>query len=139
MEKAQEAVELEQAAQLEAKLRRQEFTLEDFFGQLQQIKKMGPLQDLLAMMPGNMTKAFKGLQVDEKALVRVEAIINSMTPGERRHPHILNGSRRKRIAMGSGTSVQEVNRLLNQFEMIQKMFKSMKRSGGRSMKMPFGF
>jgi len=139
VEKAQEAVELEQAAQLEAKLRRQEFTLEDFFGQLQQIKKMGPLQDLLAMMPGNMTKAFKGLQVDEKALVRVEAIINSMTPGERRHPHILNGSRRKRIAMGSGTSVQEVNRLLNQFEMIQKMFKSMKRSGGRSMKMPFGF
>ncbi len=139
VERAQEAVELEQAAQLEAKLRRQEFTLEDFFGQLQQIKKMGPLQDLLAMIPGNMTKAFKGLQVDEKALVRVEAIINSMTPGERRHPHILNGSRRKRIALGSGTSVQEVNRLLNQFEMIQKMFKSMKRGGGKSMKMPFGF
>ncbi len=139
VEKAQEAVELEQSAQLEAKLRRQEFTLEDFFGQLQQIKKMGPLQDLLAMMPGNMTKAFRGLQVDEKALVRVEAIINSMTPGERRHPHILNGSRRKRIALGSGTSVQEVNRLLNQFEMIQKMIKSMKRGGGKSMKMPFGF
>jgi signal recognition particle subunit SRP54 len=139
VEKAQESIDNQRAVRLEEKLRRQEFTIEDFFEQLQQIKKMGPLQDLLAMMPGTMTKAFKGLQVDDRALVRVEAIINSMTYQERRHPHVLNGSRRKRIALGSGTSVQEVNRLLNQFEMIQKMIKSMKKSGSRNARMPFGF
>lgn len=139
VEKAQEAVDAEQAARLEKKLRRQEFTLEDFFDQLQQIKKMGPMQDLLGMIPGMQNKALKGLQVDDKALVRVEAIINSMTREERRNPLILNGSRRKRIALGSGTSVQEVNRLINQFNMMQKMIKSMKKGGGRKMAMPFGF
>lgn len=139
VEKAQEAVDLEQAEKLEKKLRRQEFTLEDFFDQLQQIKKMGPLQDLMSMIPGMQNKALKGLQVDDRALVRVEAIINSMTKQERRNPQVLNGSRRKRIALGSGTSVQDVNRLLNQFTMMRKMIKSMKRGGGRKMAMPFGF
>ena len=137
VEKAQESIDEEQAAKLEKKLRRQEFTLEDFLDQLEQIKKMGPLQDILSMMPGMQNKALKNLQVDDRALVRVEAIINSMTRDERRSPQILNGSRRKRIARGSGTSVQDVNRLLNQFDMMRKMMKKMKQ-GGR-MKMPLGF
>ena len=139
VERAQEAVDVEQAEKLEKKLRRQEFTLEDFFDQLQQIKKMGPMQDILGMIPGMQNKALKGLQVDDRALVRVEAIINSMTRDERRNPQVLNGSRRKRIAFGSGTSVQDVNRLLNQFNMMRKMLKTMKRGGGRKMAMPFGF
>ena len=137
VERAQDAVDEEQAAKLEKKLRRQEFTLEDFLDQLQQIKKMGPLQDILAMMPGAQNKMMKNLQVDDKAFVKVEAIINSMTLEERRSPQVINGSRRKRIANGSGTSVQDVNRLLNQFTMMRKMMKKMKQ-GGR-MKMPLGF
>ena len=112
--------------------------MEDFYEQLQQIKKMGPLQDILAMMPGANNKALKNMNVDDKALVHIEAIINSMTPNERRKPNILNGSRRKRIARGSGTSVQEINRLLNQFDMMKKMIKQMNKSGGR-MRMPLGF
>lgn len=140
VEKAQESVDIEQARKLEKRLRRQEFTLEDFFDQLQQIKRMGPLQDLLAMIPGAQSKAFKGLQVDEKALVKVEAMINSMTPQERQKPNVINGSRRKRIALGSGTTVQDINRLLSQFNMIQKMIKSMKKGGGDGrFSMPFGF
>ncbi len=139
VEKAQEAIDQEKAVKLEQKLKRDEFTLEDFYDQLQQIRKMGPLQDLLSLMPGNVTKAMKGVQVDEKNLVRVEAIINSMTPAERRHPHILNASRKKRVAKGSGTSVQDINRLLNQFNMIQKMIKMMKKGGGKGIRMPFGF
>ncbi|MBN1482031.1 signal recognition particle protein [candidate division KSB1 bacterium] len=138
VERAQETIDQEKAATLEKRLRRQEFTLEDFFDQLQQIKKMGPLQDILSMIPGAQNKALKNLNVDEGALVRVEAIINSMTTDERRSPHIINGSRRKRIARGSGTSVQEVNRLLNQFTMMRKMMKQMNRGGGR-MRMPLGF
>lgn len=138
VEKAQDAIDEEKAAKLEKKLRRQEFTLEDFFDQLQQIKKMGPLQDILSMIPGAQNKALKNLQVDDKALVRVEAIINSMTVEERRSPQVINGSRRKRIARGSGTSVQDVNRLLNQFTMMRKMMKQMNRGGGR-MRMPLGF
>ena len=137
VERAQDAIDEEKAAKLEKKLRRQEFTLEDFLEQLQQIKKMGPLQDILAMMPGAQNKMMKNLQVDDKAFVRVEAMINSMTLEERRSPQIINGSRRKRIAGGSGTSVQDINRLLNQFTMMRKMMKKMKQ-GGR-MKMPLGF
>ncbi len=135
VEKAQDNIDTEKAARLEKKLRRQEFTLEDFFDQLQQIKKMGPLQDILTMIPGMRTKALKGLQVDDGALVKVEAIINSMTRHERRRPQIINGSRRKRIAMGSGTTPTDVNRLLNQFTMMKKMIKSMKHG---KMSMPFG-
>ena len=90
------------------------------------------------MIPGMQNKAMKNLQVDDKALVRIEAIINSMTVEERRSPKVINGSRRKRIARGSGTSVQDVNRLLNQFDMMRKMMKQMNKSGGR-MRMPLGF
>ena len=138
VEKAQEAADFEKSATLEKKLRRQEFTLEDFYDQLQQLKKMGSMDQLLGMIPG-MNKAIpKGVQVDEKSLVKTEALINSMTPEERRRPRIIDGSRRRRIAMGSGTSVQDVNRLLKQFEMMQKMFKRMSRPGGRHS-MPFNF
>ncbi|HNW58412.1 MAG TPA: signal recognition particle protein [bacterium] len=138
VEKAQEAVDLDKAVKLEKKLRRAEFNLEDFLDQLQQLKRMGPLQEILAMIPGAQTRAFKGMQVDDKALVRVEAIIHSMTMQERNNPNIINGSRRKRIARGSGTSVQDVNRVLNQFSMIVKMMKTMKH-GGRGMRLPMGF
>ncbi len=138
VEKAQEAVDLEKAVKLEKKLRRAEFNLEDFLDQLQQLKRMGPLQDILTMIPGAQARAFKGMQVDDKALIRVEAIIRSMTARERNNPNILDGSRRKRIARGSGTSVQEVNRVLNQYNMIVKMMKTMKH-GGRGMRLPTSF
>ena len=142
VEKAQETFDVEKAAKLEKRLIKQEFTFEDFLDQLQQIKKMGPLQDLLAMIPGMQGKALKGIQVDDRALIKVEAIINSMTRKERYTPRILNGSRRKRIALGSGTSVQEVNRVINQFDTMRKMMKMMKK-GGRMKQampgMPFGF
>ncbi|MFQ5770002.1 MAG: signal recognition particle protein [bacterium] len=133
VEKAQQAVDEEKARKLEKKLRRQEFTLEDFYDQLQQIKKMGPLEELMQMIPGLGGKAMKDLKVDEGALVYTEAIINSMTPYERRCPNIINGSRRKRIAQGSGTSVQEVNKLLNQFQMMQKMVKKMSKFGMKGL------
>lgn len=139
VEKAQQAVDQEKARKLEKKLRRQEFTLEDFYDQLQQIKNMGPLEELIKMMPGMSGKAMKGLTVDEHALIYIEAIINSMTPEERCRPNIINGSRRKRIAMGSGTSVQEVNKLLNQFQMMQKMVKKMSKFGLKGMPMRFNF
>jgi signal recognition particle subunit SRP54 len=135
VEKAQQSIDQEKAAKLEQKMMRDRFTLIDFYEQLQQVKKMGPLQDVLSMLPGNQ-KALKNMQVDENALVQTEAIINSMTVEERMKPHIINGSRRKRIAHGSGTRVQDVNRLLNQFNMMQKMLKRMKK--GRGMSMPFG-
>lgn len=131
VEKAQVAVDEEQALKLEKKLRRQEFTLEDFLDQLQQVKKMGPLEQLLGMIPGAQGKALKGLKVDDSALIHIEAMINSMTKEERQRPGIINGSRRRRIARGSGTSVQDVNRLLNQFSMMQKMIKKMTRMGPR--------
>jgi signal recognition particle subunit SRP54 len=139
VEKAQEAIDQEKAIKLEKKLSREEFTLEDFYDQLQQIRKMGPLQDILAMMPGQMNKALRGVTVDDQALVTIEAIINSMTKEERRRPNLLNGSRKKRISKGSGTTVQDVNRLINQFNMMQKMIKMMKKGGGKRMRIPFGF
>jgi len=128
VEKAEESVSLEKTRKLEEKLRKQEFNLEDFYDQLQQIKKMGPLDQLLGMMPFGGQK-LKGLTVDEKALVRIEAIINSMTRGERYNPKIVNGSRKKRIAKGSGTSVEDINRLLKQFFQMQKIFKNMAKFG----------
>ena len=139
VEKAQEAIDQEKAIKLERKLSREEFTLEDFYDQLQQVRKMGPLQDILAMMPGQMNKALRGVTVDDKALVMIEAIINSMTKEERRRPNLINGSRKKRISRGSGTTVQDVNRLINQFNMMQKMIKMMKKGGGKRMRIPFGF
>ena len=137
VEKAQESIDQDKAAKLEKKLRKQDFNLEDFYDQLQQIKKMGPLDQLLGMIPG-VGSHMKDVSVDDRSLVPVEAIINSMTVQERQNPKILNGSRRRRIAMGSGTTVQDVNRLLNQFSQMKKMLKNMKRMPFKGMsKMPF--
>ena len=130
IEKAETAITEEQARELEGKMRRAEFSLEDFQEQLQTIKQMGPLSDLLGMIPG-MQQATKALPSDvtEKGLVVTEAIINSMTPQERRTPKVINASRKRRIARGSGTSVQQVNQLLRQFSQMQQMMKRMR--GGR--------
>jgi signal recognition particle subunit SRP54 len=133
VEKAQESVDFAEAEKLEKKLRKESFTFEDFLGQLKQLKKMGPLQNLVDMIPG-MGKQFKGIKVDETGLKRIEAIIHSMTVNERLQPHIIDGSRRRRIADGSGTSVQEVNQLLKQFVAMQKMIKNISR-----MSLPKGF
>lgn len=123
VEKAQQSFDQEKAQQLEQKIRKSQFTLEDFYSQLQEVKKMGPLSQVLSMIPGA-SKLGNVNDVDDKELKYVEAIILSMTVEERQHPGIINGSRRKRIAMGSGTSVQEVNKLLKQFFEMQKMMKN---------------
>jgi signal recognition particle subunit SRP54 len=128
IEKAEEAVSLEEAEQLERKIRLDEFTLEDFRDQLRTIKKMGPLEQILGMLPGmgNLKElAAQRGAVDDKQLARVEAMINSMTPKERRNHALINGSRRKRIARGSGTTVEEINRLLKQFVQMKKMLKQL--------------
>lgn len=138
VEKAQESIDEEQAEKLEKKLREQTFTLGDFLEELKRIKKMGPLDDLLKMVPGMSKAMSKGLAVDPKDLDRIEAIINSMTVEERMKPQIIDGSRRKRVARGSGTSVQAVNRLLKQFQDMKKMMKQMGKMQKR-MKMPFSF
>jgi signal recognition particle subunit SRP54 len=143
IEKAEEAVSIEDAEKLEEKIRKNAFTLEDFRDQLRTIKKMGPLEQILGMLPGmgNLKEmaAARG-QVDDKQLARVEAIINSMTLQERRNHQLINGQRRKRIAKGSGTSVEEVNRLLKQFVQMQKMLKQLGGmagfGGGKKMKRP---
>ena len=142
IEKAQSTFDEESARKLEKKMKKGNFDFEDFLSQLQQMKKMGPIGDLLGMIPGlGNQKALKDVQVDEKEFVRLEAIIQSMTLKERRDPNLINGSRKKRIAAGSGTSVQEVNKLLKQFEQTKKLMKQfsgmdkrMKRGG---MRMPF--
>lgn len=124
IEKAQSAVDEEKAKDLERKMRTLSFTFDDFLDQLQQVRNMGPLEDMLSMLPGTgQMKSLKNIQVDEKQLVRVEAIIRSMTPQEKSHPEILNANRRKRIAKGSGTTVQDVNRLIKQFGDMKKMMK----------------
>lgn len=138
VEKAQESIDLEQAQKLEKKIRKEQFNLEDFYEQLQQIKKMGPLEHILGMIPG-VGKQLKGLQIDDRAFVHVEAIINSMTPKERQKPEILNGSRRRRIARGSGTTVQEVNQLMRQFGDMKKMMKRMKKMKFRKGSLPGTF
>jgi len=124
VEKVQQQVDEKQAEKLEKRLRRNEFTLEDFMDQLKEIKKMGSLKDVLSMIPG-VSGAVRNATIDDKALVRIEAIINSMTISEREKPHIIDGRRRKRIAAGSGTTVQEINRLLKQFSEMQRMFKTL--------------
>lgn len=129
-EKAQEQFDEDQAAQLEKKMRKNQFTLEDFYSQLQAIKKMGPLSSVMEMIPG-LGKAMRGVEIDDNSFVKIEAIIQSMTPEERNKPAIINGSRRKRIASGSGTTVQDVNRLLKQFTDMQKMMKRLTRGGMR--------
>lgn len=142
VEKAQQQFDEAEAKELEDKIRKNEFTLEDFLQQLRQIKKMGSLRDLLGMLPG-MDKALRNVQIDDKAFSRVEAIILSMTKNERHNPKIINGSRRRRIALGSGTQVQDINRLLKQFEEMQRMMKQMTKGNTKNMlrnlKMPTGF
>jgi signal recognition particle subunit SRP54 len=126
IEKAEAAIDQDSAARLQQKIRSNEFTLEDFRDQLKTIRKMGPLEQIMGMLPGlGHIKALAENKPDEKQMSRVEAIINSMTPSERRKQHIINGSRRKRIAKGAGTTVEEVNRLLKQFVQMQKMLKAL--------------
>ena len=132
VERAQEQFDVEQARKLHKKIAKNQFNLNDFFEQIQQVKKMGNIKDLAGMIPG-MGKALKNVNVDDNVFKGIEAIIRSMTPQERENPDILNGSRRKRIALGSGTSIQEVNRLIKQFEDAKKMMKMV--SGGNPMKM----
>ncbi|GAE29217.1 signal recognition particle protein [Alkalihalobacillus hemicellulosilyticus] len=125
IEKAQTNIDEEKAKQLEKKMRTMDFTFEDFLEQLDQVRNMGPLDELLNMMPGMNKKGMKDLQVDEKQVGKVEAIVRSMTTKEKQEPSIINASRRRRIAKGSGTSIQDVNRLLKQFEDMKKMMKQM--------------
>ncbi|MGI6201627.1 MAG: signal recognition particle protein [Christensenellales bacterium] len=141
IEKAQSAFDEKQAEKLEQKLRSQTFTLEDFLDQLRQVKKMGSMDELLGMLPGVKPGQLKDVNVDEKQMARTEAVILSMTPQERENPGILNYSRRKRIAAGSGTTVTDVNRLIKQFDMTKQMMKQFTGKGkkGKRGRMPFGF
>lgn len=132
VEKAQEQFDAEEAKKLQKKISRNQFNFNDFLNQIQQIKKMGNIKDLASMIPG-VGKALKDVDIDDDAFKGVEAIIYSMTPAEREHPEIINGSRRMRIAKGSGTTVQEVNRLLKQFEESKKMMKMLS-SGSKMMR-----
>ena len=141
IEKAEAAYDAKNAKDIEKKLREQTFTLDDFLDQMKQLKKMGNIEQLVGMMPGVKPGALKDAQIDEKQMGRTEAIILSMTKAERMKPEIINGSRRKRIAKGSGTSVEEVNRLLKQFDQMKKMMKQLTGMGKRrmfgGMKLPF--
>jgi signal recognition particle subunit SRP54 len=140
IEKAQATFDQDKAKEMERKLRQQDFTLEDFLEQLNQMKSMGPLEDILGMLPGmGQAKQLKNLQVDEKELKHVEAIIQSMTVEERRNPELINGSRKRRIAQGSGTRVQDVNRLLKQFADARKMMKQLGDMAGGAKKGKKGF
>jgi signal recognition particle subunit SRP54 len=139
IEKAEKTFDAEQAQQLQEKLFRDDFTLEDFRDQLTQIKKMGSLEQILSMLPGmGKFKQLRHLKPDDRELVRTEAIINSMTPEERRKYTIINASRRKRIAKGSGTSVQEVNRLLKNYAQMRKMLQKLTKGGKGGIRMPRG-
>jgi signal recognition particle subunit SRP54 len=129
IEKAEEAIDKKQAVEMQRKLIENDFTLEDFRDQIRQIRKLGPLESLLGMMPDmGILKDLKNVKIDEKEVTHIVAIIDSMTPHERANHMIINGSRRRRIAKGSGTSVQEVNQLLKQYSQARKMMKSF--SGG---------
>lgn len=132
VEKAQEQFDEEEARKLQKKIAKNQFNFNDFLKQIQQIKKMGNVKDLMGMIPG-MGKALKDTDIDDDAFKSIEAIIHSMTPGERENPKLLNGSRRKRIARGSGNDIQEVNRLIKQFAETSKMMKAMTSGGGRNM------
>lgn len=151
IEKAQSGIDAEKAKELEKKMRNAEFTFDDFLDQMEQVKKMGPLDQIMEMMPGmNKMKGLKDMKVDERQLGRVEAIVKSMTKEEKRKPEILNAQRRKRIAAGSGTSIQDVNRLIKQFDDMRKMMKQfssmmgpkgpkgLKGKLGKGFKFPFG-
>ncbi|MTI32173.1 signal recognition particle protein [Xanthovirga aplysinae] len=129
VERAQQTFDEEEAQRLNKKIRQNQFNFDDFLGQLQQIKKMGNIKDLVGMLPG-VGKAVKDLDIDDDSFKPIEAIIRSMTPLEREKPEILNGTRRKRIATGSGTSIQQVNNLLKQFNDMRKVMKTMNKMGG---------
>jgi signal recognition particle subunit SRP54 len=135
VERAQEQYDEEEAKRLQKKIQKNQFDFNDFMSQIQQIKKMGNLKELASMIPG-VGKAIKDIDIDDNAFKSIEAIINSMTPKERTNPEILNGSRRTRIAKGSGTNIQEVNRLLKQFEQTRKMMKMVTGSKMGKMMMP---
>lgn len=138
IDKAQQAFDDKQAKELEEKLRKNKFTLSDFLLQMQQIRQMGPLDNLLGMMPGMNAGAMKNVSVDEKQIDRIQAIILSMTPEEREDPSIINAKRKIRIANGSGTKVEAVNRLLKQFSQMNQLFKQMNSKKGRNMFRGFG-
>ncbi len=133
VEKAEKVMDAKKAEKLEEKLQKQSFTLDDFKDQLNQLRNMGPLNQLMGMMPGMNKKMLKGMNLDDRQLMWTEAIINSMTPAERNNPNIIDGSRRMRIAKGSGRNVQEVNQLIKQYFALQKMMKKMGK-----MKLPAG-
>ena len=140
IEKAEAAYDEKNALELEKKLREQTFTLDDFLDQMRQLKKMGNLESILGMLPGVKAGSLKDAQIDEKQMGRIEAMILSMTKEERMKPEIINGSRRKRIAAGSGTTVEDLNKLLRQFDQMKKMMKQlsgMGKRGMRGMKLPF--
>lgn len=136
VERAQNTFDAEEAAKLQKKMRKNQFDFEDFLKQLNQIKKMGNIKDLMAMIPG-VGKAIKDIDIDDDSFKGIEAIIQSMTTYERQNPETLDGSRKTRIAKGSGTSVTEVNKLIKQFDEMRKMMKMMNNGGGRPAKMPF--
>jgi len=133
VEKAQEQYDTTEARKLNKRIARNEFDFNDFLSQIRQIKKMGNFKDIASMIPG-MGKALRNMDMDDDAFKGIEAIIYSMTPEERQNPKLLNGSRRKRIAQGSGSDIQEVNRLIKQFTETRKMMKKMKDGGGKGMK-----
>jgi signal recognition particle subunit SRP54 len=141
VERAQEAFDEDEAKRLQTAIRKNQFNFNDFLSQLEQIKKMGNIKDLMGMIPG-MGKALKEVDIDDDSFKPIEAIIRSMTTEERENPDLINGNRRKRIADGSGTSVQQVNNLLKQFNDMRKMMKTMNKMGGAKRGMaalnPFG-
>lgn len=134
IEKAEDALDEKKARALQEKLRNQSFTFNDFLDQLQQVRNIGPLEDLLSMMPGMNSKALKGISIDEKEIQRVEAMIQAMTPEEREKPDIINTSRKERIAKGSGTTIVELNKLLKQFKDMKKMMKQFSSFGKKAKK-----
>ncbi|NLB82069.1 MAG: signal recognition particle protein [Clostridiaceae bacterium] len=140
IEKAEQAFDIKKAEQLEQKLKKQQFDLNDFLDQLEQVNKMGPMENIIGMIPGINANALKGAQIDERKMLRVGAIIKSMTQKERSNPSIINSSRKRRISLGSGTKVQDVNLLLKQFEQMKTVFKQFgnaKKSGRGKMRFPF--
>jgi signal recognition particle subunit SRP54 len=135
IEKAERTIDQKKALELEQRLRKATFTFDDFVEQIQQVKKMGSISSLLGMIPGIPSAKLRGLEVDDKAFDKIQALISSMTPEERAHPDLINGSRRRRIAEGSGSELHAVNQLLNQFKQVQKMMKQL--GSGRVPKNPF--
>ena len=134
IEKAEKAVDDKQAADLDRNIRDKQFGLDDFLDQMKQLRRMGPIGNMLGMLPGfGALKQLKGVKVDERELDRLEAIVTSMTIAERRNPAIIDGSRRKRIAAGSGTNVQAVNQLIKQFGQMQKLMKQLQKGKMPSM------